>query len=156
LKTKTKTKSTKLSKKLKTKTNLPNVNDWNSQYFLKNEDGTLKKAETNIANDDGEIFDFDEAFSKKSNDVINDMIAKSFEEEKLTGKEIDSPVFKELKTITLSNDLNDQQLNIKISINDIKNIEKINVEQFYNELAPATLGRIILKKGIEYFISKGK
>lgn len=47
-----------------------------------------------------------------------------------------------------------QQLNIKLTKEDMQNIDEVNKSFFYNEISKSTLGRILIRKGIEFFNKK--
>ena len=45
----------------------------------------------------------------------------------------------------------DQQLNIKLSAEDMFALNEINEDFFYKEIPNSTLGRILIRRGIKYF-----
>ena len=45
----------------------------------------------------------------------------------------------------------DKQINIKLSKEDFQAIEEINQHFFENEITTSNLGRILIRKGIQFF-----
>ncbi len=50
----------------------------------------------------------------------------------------------------------EHQLNVKLTEEDMKNIFEINKTFFENEASNSMLGRILIRKGITFFLSKNK